>query len=271
MFKKFILVFLLVGLVMVIQGCQSPQIEITFGMSDDKNNVRQNLKLQETFDGETIAWTSSNTEVISDKGIVFRPSQGEQDQLVTLKAKTSKVEKTFKLRVKSLTDNQFYNEYPSVNDANHVFREINYDALMNLFNSNENHIVLLGWPTCTWCIEYVYYYNKLAKQEGIAEILYFNHRTIRNDIEVIDNKVILSDEFKALTDKIDAHLIWTHPSDQDAKWIYSPTLLVFKSGQVTKTFGGAIEGHVASTSRLSEAQKVLLILGVTELYQEYKN
>lgn len=272
MIKKIWILFILVVSMAGLVACQEPlNINITYGMSDDQQHVRQDLKLDEYYKGQTISWTSSNESVISNTGVVKRPGADQQDIEVTLTATVSEGSKTFKLTVIKLTGDDFYDQYPSVNDIDHVFEEISYETLMGLFNSNEHHIVLLGWPTCSWCIEYVYYYNMLAKQEGIEKILYYNHRDIRNDTEEIDGRIILSDAFNAFVGLIDQSLISTHPSDPETPWIYSPTLLVFKEGTVTDTLGGAIAGHVAYDARLNEAQKMMLIFEIVELYNSYKN
>ncbi|PKK87653.1 MAG: hypothetical protein CVV63_00295 [Tenericutes bacterium HGW-Tenericutes-8] len=269
--KTVVLLTLILG-VWLLAGCESgPNIAIKYGFNDAKDVVRYNLSLDEFYKGETIVWTSSNEAVITSVGVVTRPNASASDVKVTLTAETSEGKKTFNLTVKKLTGDAVYDAYPSLNDQDHIVTEIDYQTTMGLFNPGQDAVLLMGWPTCGWCIEYIYYYNMLAKQQGIEEILYYNHRTIRNDITIDGDKVTLNAEFKALTDKIDPDFLDRHATDNTQMWIFSPTLFIIKDGVVVDALGGAIEGHNAYEASLTEAQKMILIFGISELYTTFKN
>ena len=270
--KKAVILLSLVFGLLVLAGCESgPNIQIKYGFNDNKDTVRYNLTLDEFYEGETIVWQSSDETVISNEGVVTRPAANQTDVKITLTATVSDGKKTFNLTVKKLTGNAVYDLYPSLNDDDHIVTEVNYQETMGLFQPGTDAVLLMGWPTCGWCIEYIYYYNMLAKQQGIDEILYYNHRTIRNDITIDGDKVTLNADFKALTEKIDPDFLDRHPTDSTQMWIYSPTLFIIKNGVVVDALGGAIDGHNAYESNLTEAQKMILIFGITELYTTFKN
>ena len=270
--KKVMMLLSIVFGLLILAGCESaPSIQIKYGFNDNKNIVRYNLTLDEFYEGETILWQSSNEAVISNEGVVTRPAMNETDQKVTLTATVSDGKKTFNLTVKKLTGNAVYDLYPSLNDEDHIVTQVSYQETLGLFQPGVNAVLLMGWPTCGGCVEYIYYYNMLAKQQSIEEILYYNQRNIRTDNVIEGDQVTLNADFKALTDKIDPEFLDRHPTDSTQMWIYSPTLYIIKNGVVVDALGGAIDGHNAYESSLTEAQKMVLIFGITELYTTFKN
>ncbi|HEY1405123.1 MAG TPA: immunoglobulin-like domain-containing protein, partial [Spirochaetota bacterium] len=78
------------------------------GSNADLNNVKVNLYFPTTgASGTTITWSSSNTGVIANNGMVTRPASGTADVVVTITATISKGSatdtKTFTVTVKQLT------------------------------------------------------------------------------------------------------------------------------------------------------------------------
>lgn len=62
----------------------------TLELAFDKNNVKNNVTLQSIGDlGCTISWVSSNDATLNDKGIVNRPSNGNEAEKVTITATIS--------------------------------------------------------------------------------------------------------------------------------------------------------------------------------------
>lgn len=59
-------------------------------LGDDEFEATANLNLVTTFDGATVTWTSNNTEIITNAGVVTRPIYADGDQTVILTAELVK-------------------------------------------------------------------------------------------------------------------------------------------------------------------------------------
>ncbi len=83
----------------------SSSIKIGYADGDSQNHVTKNLTLPTTgaFMGSKITWSSNNTSVISNSGVVTRPSETSTDKTVTLTATVTKgtasVKRTFTFTV----------------------------------------------------------------------------------------------------------------------------------------------------------------------------
>jgi uncharacterized protein YdeI (BOF family) len=65
-------------------------LSITLHAGDTMSTVTGNITLPATSNGLDIVWTSTNTTVISNDGVVTRPAKGEQPRVVRLQAEISK-------------------------------------------------------------------------------------------------------------------------------------------------------------------------------------
>ncbi|MCR8630920.1 S-layer homology domain-containing protein [Paenibacillus radicis (ex Xue et al. 2023)] len=84
-------------------------VSIQFKAGDDAENVTKDLQLEKTgLYNTTIAWYSTNAAIVSNDGVVKRPSAGEEDVVVALTALIEKqglsIKKEFNpIKVKALT------------------------------------------------------------------------------------------------------------------------------------------------------------------------
>ncbi len=67
---------------------------------------------------------------------------------------------------------RFAKEYSQVEEDN-VFVYKSIDEIISTFKTGTG-VAYLGFPECPWCQSYVKYLNKVAKEEGLGEIYYFN-------------------------------------------------------------------------------------------------
>jgi hypothetical protein len=273
--KKVNLITICLIFSLFIGGCKKEPQLFKFYFQDNAKSVRGNLTLNQSYQEQTILWKSSNPSIIEivDYGsgrIYGVVTQGESDQKVTLQAIIDNKTYTYKLTVKALTDDEFYNFYPAVKDLNHVFKILTYEDTLELFSSG-THLLYLGFPPCPWCIEYVYYYNLVAKNLGVEVINYYDMRSIRQ-IELIAGEMRLNLEFQALIDLISAeHLSQIERDDKVYDWLFAPSLLLISNGEVIGSLNGGFKDHIATEATLNKQQEKEFKSELEKLFKKYLN
>lgn len=251
--KNKVLMMMLITSLLMLVGCQKKPNILRPGFNDSLNNIRSLVIIDNEYKGKTIdSWESSNPSVITiikrEDG-QYRTSviRSSEDQKVTLTATVGKQTYSYNLTVKALTGNAFYDLYPSINDDKHIFNINSYDEIVEKLSSG-THIIYFGFPACPWCVEYVYYYNKIGKEKGIEAFEYFDHRLIRT----VENGV-LNEKFETITNLLGADNVVMHEVDGiQYPWIYAPTVYVIKDGEVLGKGGTAFNGHIARLGALDK-------------------
>ena len=111
---------------------------------------------------------------------------------------------------------KFAEEYPSMPDDN-VFTYATVDEIIDVLDGGSG-IVYLGFPECQWCEAYVPYLNKVAKDVGISEILYYNIREDRSNN---------SENYQRIVELLDGYL----QNDEDGNpRIYVPAVIFVNNG-----------------------------------------
>lgn len=237
---KKLLIVLLCG--MCLCGCKKEEKPYRLSFNDVVNSVRNPIyfKTGHTYESECF-------EIIEYPNLVVaRPKRrlGDYIGMIVMDGK-----KSFKFTIKKEEKDPFYNDYPSLNTANHAFDIIDYDTLLTLFDEGD-HILYLGFPSCPWCVEYVTYYNEVAKEQN-KRIKYYDIKEIR---KIVDGA--LYSDFQTLVDKIDAeYLSEKVENDITYDWIYAPTLFVIKNGKVVARVVGGIDGHNILERSLTKEEK----------------
>ncbi|MGI6360531.1 MAG: hypothetical protein ACOX02_05810 [Acholeplasmatales bacterium] len=237
---KKLLIVLLFGICLC--GCKKEEKPYRLSFNDSEKNVRNAIY----FDANH-TYKSEDFEIVEYPTLVIaRPKRRLDDYIGII---TMDGEKTFSFTIKRQESDSFYNDYPSVNTKDHAFEIIDYDTLLTLFDEGD-HILYLGFPACPWCVEYVTYYNEVAKEQG-KRIKYYDIKDIR---KIVDGS--LNSDFQALVDKIDPeYLSEKVENDVTYDWIYAPTLYVIKNGQVVARVVGGIEGHNILERSLTKKEK----------------
>lgn len=271
--KAFILVLLSVFTVL-LTACGKPPQLYRLAFNDQKNNVRGSIKLDSTYNDENIIWTSSDNNVIEIKlvGDTYRTTV-KRDNVkhnITLTALVGDKKYTYNLIVAAQSTDPFYNEYPSINDPDHIYETITYNEMLKLFESG-THVLYLGFPTCPWCIEYTYYFNLIGKELGVESIKYYNFQSIRVT-ENLGGEIVLNGQFQALVDLIDpAYLSSKTEGDKTLSWIFAPTLYIISDGEVIAWQPGAFDGHVAAEEPLTGTQLKAFQTELETRFQTYLN
>ena len=117
------------------------------------------------------------------------------------------------------TDNiKFSKEYTSVSKDN-VFVYRSKDEIINILEHGTG-IVYLGYPECPWCMAYVPLLNKIAKNEGIEKIYYYNIREDRKNNTEFYQKVV-----SILND-------YLNYDEEGKKRIFVPNVTFVKEGKI---------------------------------------
>lgn len=175
-----------------------------------------------------------------------------------------------------------YLGYVNLTDKNHVFKRVDYETVVSLFNSKKDFFLYLGYPKCPWCSEYVPIMNDRAKLCHVKTIYYFNIENFRNyEVDFKNNKVKLFEDYENLinligTKNLREKIIYNKNNDSEFikvdAWIYAPTLLAVKSKVVEKIYE-TVKGHEftdGSLPKLSSNQKAILIKAYDEIFSSLK-
>lgn len=130
-------------------------------------------------------------------------------------------------------------EYASLENENHVFREVSFDEAIN-FMENKTGAIIFSFPTCPYCQAVMPILNRVAQEAKVKEILYLDIYTMRKDntleyqellalitSQVDDlsysdatesHRIVVPDVYFIKNGKILNHHIATI-KDQEGKWI----------------------------------------------------
>ena len=272
--NKALLMILVLSVIVLLTACGSTPKLYRLAFIDTNQNVRGTIRLDSTYEGENIIWSSSDDSIIEihQNNLTYSTTikRGSTAKEVRLTAKVGGKEYHYDFVVSEQVSDVFYNTYPSVNDPDHIYEILNYDQLLALFNSG-THILYLGFPTCPWCIEYTYYYNLIAKELGIEVIKYYDFQSIRVTEEA-EGEIVLNAQFQALVDLIDPNYLSSRTVDDTTlPWLFAPTLFIISEGEVIDWLPGAFDGHVAAEGPLTGTQLKDFQSALETRFQTYLN
>jgi len=248
--KRLILIISIILFSIFFLGCKKVEYSLIYlSPGDTYSNVRSKLYLMPEINDMIITWSSSNESVIDTTGNVYRPTVGENPVQVELKAEFGKYTYDYQLTVKPLTGNTIYDLYPSLNDEQHIIEEISYAYLIELLESKQEALIYLGFENCPWCKEYLPIFHKMAKNTGNEKIYYYNFLEIR---QVVDGS--LHPDFQKIIDLIDTTFLVKNPTNDTLWWLFAPTFIGLKDGEVKGLFTGAIPNHIARQNQLTVQQ-----------------
>jgi predicted bacteriocin transport accessory protein len=248
--KKIILMISIILFSIFFLGCKKVEYSLIYlSPGDTYGNVRSKLYLMTEVNDLIITWTSSDESVIDTTGNVFRPSVGGIPITVDLKAEFGKTTSHYQLTVQPLTGNSIYDLYPGLNDEQHIIEEISYAFLIELLENKQEALIYLGFENCPWCKEYLPIFHQMAKNTGNEKIYYYNFLEIR---KVVDGN--LYQDFQKIIDLIDTSYLVKNPTNDTLWWLYAPTFIGLKDGEVKGLFTGAIPNHIARQNQLTVQQ-----------------
>lgn len=123
--------------------------------------------------------------------------------------------------------------YKGFTDKDHVFETATADDVIKALDGKKTFTLYFGFDTCPWCIEAVPVLNEAAK-EYQTKVLYNNTRSEVPDYEKVVNRLGISK-------------------------LYVPYVLFIRKGEVVKTNLGTVDGHDATTAKMTAAQRQELL------------
>lgn len=248
--KKIYLFFIIMLITTILFSCQKDEVKL-FHLSagDTIETIKSRIYLKTAINDDEITWTSSNDEVVSTTGQVTRPEVNQASVTVILEATYKTKTYSYQLTVLPKTGELILDLYPSLDDMESIIEIITYEELLSLLQTKPQALIYLGFESCPWCMEYLPIFHKLAKNTGHEVIYYYNFKDVRT---IIDNA--LNPAFQAIVDLIDPSFLVKNPTNQDLWWLYAPTFIGLKDGEIKGLFTGALTNHVAYENYLTDTQ-----------------
>ena len=57
----------------------------------------------------------------------------------------------FVLTLTGCTKRNIMKDYPSLNDKNHIYKEVKIDDVITMLKDQESFYLVMGFPECPWC------------------------------------------------------------------------------------------------------------------------
>lgn len=168
---------------------------------------------------------------------------------------------------------KFKNEYENLNNQKgYVDIEIpkdnnvkyaKFDELMEFLN-NGTGIVYFGFPECPWCRNALPVLLEAAKENEIQNVYYYNAKSIRDEKELKDGKIITNKkgtkEYYQLIDKLKDHIGAYEGLENDSiKRLYFPTAVFVMGGKIVGTHIGTVSSQEDPSKPLTKKQKQELL------------
>ena len=165
-------------------------------------------------------------------------------------------------------------------DETHVFKEISYDEFMNMFDTFQTGLVLLGGPWCSNAKLIVPYLNKIAKDNNLSVIYNFDFKYLNDfgqqgDLRTgtsLDHRM----EYFNIAEKTGIHSSLTVENTMMPR-IPSPTVIAIKNGNCIDyvTFKYILD-ETKTKNNLSEEElkdftnKILMLINDIKIDDRFK-
>ena len=61
-------------------------------------------------------------------------------------------------------------DYPSLNDKNHIYKEVQIDDVITMLEDKESFYLVMGFPECPWCQALMPVLNEVAKDAAVEVV-----------------------------------------------------------------------------------------------------
>ena len=126
------------------------------------------------------------------------------------------------------------NDYPNIEDKNHVFKEIEINDVIKKLENNKSFYLVLGFPECPWCQALMPVLNEVAKDNKEKTIYYLNIKEIRDNTESLGHT-----EYKKLEDNY-----FKEALDIEKNRLNAPTFVKVENGKMTMYHINTVSSHV---------------------------
>ncbi len=155
-------------------------------------------------------------------------------------------------------------EIPKDNNVKYA----SFDEIMKVLEDGTG-IIYFGFPECPWCRNALPVLLEAAKENEIQNVYYFNAKSIRDDKELKDGKIVTNKkgtkEYYELVDRLKDNLgSYEGLDDESIKRLYFPTAVFVMGGKVVGIHVGTVDSQTDPSKPLTEKQKQELL----DIYNE---
>ena len=167
----------------------------------------------------------------------------------------------FKQEYESLNSKKGYLDIEIPKDNN--IKYVSFDELMDVLEDGTG-IIYFGFPECPWCRNALPVLLEAAKENEIQNVYYFNAKSIRDDKELKDGKIVTNKEgtkeYYELVDRLKYNLgVYEGLEDDSIKRLYFPTVVFVMGGKVVGTHIGTVDSQKDPSKHLTKKQKQELL------------
>ena len=167
----------------------------------------------------------------------------------------------FKQEYESLNSKKGYLDIEIPKDNN--IKYVSFDELMEVLEDGTG-IIYFGFPECPWCRNALPVLLEAAKENEIQNIYYFNAKSIRDEKELKDGKIVTNKEgtkeYYELVDRLKDNLgVYEGLEDDSIKRLYFPTVVFVMGGKVVGTHIGTVDSQKDPSKHLTKKQKQELL------------
>ncbi len=167
----------------------------------------------------------------------------------------------FKQEYESLNSKKGYLDIEIPKDNN--IKYVSFDELMDVLEDGTG-IIYFGFPECPWCRNALPVLLEAAKENEIQNVYYFNAKSIRDDKELKDGKIVTNKEgtkeYYELVDRLKDNLgVYEGLEDDSIKRLYFPTVVFVMGGKVVGTHIGTVDSQKDPSKHLTKKQKQELL------------
>lgn len=167
----------------------------------------------------------------------------------------------FKQEYESLNSKKGYLDIEIPKDNN--IKYVSFDELMDVLEDGTG-IIYFGFPECPWCRNALPVLLESAKENEIQNVYYFNAKSIRDDKELKDGKIVTNKEgtkeYYELVDRLKDNLgVYEGLEDDSIKRLYFPTVVFVMGGKVVGTHIGTVDSQKDPSKHLTKKQKQELL------------
>ena len=126
------------------------------------------------------------------------------------------------------------NDYPNIEDKNHVFEELEINDVLKKLENKKSFYLILGFPECPWCQAIMPVLNDVAKDNKVKTIYYINIKQIRDNSEAVGHN-----EYKQLEENY-----FKDALDVEKNRLNAPTFVKVENGEMTMYHINTVDTHV---------------------------
>ncbi|MBS5852402.1 MAG: hypothetical protein ACLUG4_05785 [Bacilli bacterium] len=140
----------------------------------------------------------------------------------------------FVLTLTGCTKRNIMKDYPSLNDKNHIYKEVKIDDVITMLKDQESFYLVMGFPECPWCQALMPVLNDVAKDASIKVVYYLYIKEIRDNEKASGHDLYLELENNYFKEALDS----------SNNRLNAPTFVKVDNGIMTKYHLNTTQDHI---------------------------